>query len=109
MFYTWQQRLSTMAVMTFILLVFVFVTSALGYPPRCGLMYGRPNSAHCRGLLVSHIANGGVAHRFFGISGIERPPEIALTQVNDSLAPSRRVKWNAYERMADGTHSTKDV
>lgn len=98
--------------MTFRLLVLIFVTSALGYPPRCGYVYGRPNYAHCRGLINTRIGNAGsapTAHQFFGISGIERPPEIAVTQVSDSLALSRRVTWNACERMADVKYSTNDM
>lgn len=63
------------------------VVSTLAYPPACNAYYGRPNYDHCSALISGPTYGpGGIiardrAHHFFGISGIERPPEISTLQV----------------------------
>ena len=72
-------------------LVFVLVQDlvilSFAYPPACNIYYGRPDYRHCRSLIEgatsegSGIINSDRAHHFFGVSGVERPPEISTLQV----------------------------
>ncbi|KAL8787555.1 MAG: hypothetical protein Q9195_007727, partial [Heterodermia aff. obscurata] len=73
--------------MDFILILLLQVLDlVLAYPPACNEYYGRPNYNHCLLLLrgsthpTTGIANLDRQSHFFGISGIERPPEIATYQ-----------------------------
>ena len=80
----------------------IFLVSVLAYPPACNIYYGRPNYIHCRALL--HGGLGGVErgiadldnkHHFFGIGGIERPPEISPTQVSRTFLSPRSTEREA--------------
>ena len=63
----------------------VVLTSA--YPPACNNYYGRPTYSHCNLLIWgptdpdTGIIQRDRRHHFFGVSGIERPPEISILEV----------------------------
>ena len=72
-----------------LVLVLNLVVLTLAYPPACNVYYGRPNYLHCRSLILGPMHSyqgGGIMyhdrqHHFFGVSGVERPPEISTLEV----------------------------
>ena len=82
--------MSSAAKTSFRLLVLVLVLDlvvlTLAYPPACNVYYGRPNYLHCRSIIRGRTSSSGIInvdrqHHFFGVSGIERPPEISALEV----------------------------
>ena len=69
-----------------LVLVLDLVVLTLAYPPACNLYYGRPTYNHCLALISGSTLGIGISrlgrtHNFYGVSGIERPPEISALQV----------------------------
>ena len=69
-----------------LVLVLDLVVLTLAYPPACNTYYGQPTYNHCQAIISGSTLGIGInrlgrRHNFYGVSGIERPPEISTLQV----------------------------